>query len=359
MTDHITRDTFEKLFIEATQYAELGNFQQALKLYSKAYTLNPNSYELLWNVGIINEEFNKFSEAIKLYEKVLSLEPNAEYLLGSLILAKLRICDWFNLEQYLGDLKIKLAQGKKVCRPFELTALIDSPQLQLQAATTYNLDAYPQKNIPSPTYIKKGNRIKLGYFSADFHNHPTTYLVASLFESHDKDKFELYGFSFGENYSDSGRQRIQDAFEHFFDVRDNSDEEIANMAKDLQIDIAIDLKGYTKDMRMGIFSYRPAPIQVNYLGFPGTIGSKYYDYIIADKTLIPESNQKFYSERIVYLPNSYQINDTLNGITNTPSRSKFGLPSKGFIFCCFNNNYKISPQIFTSWCKILLNVPNS
>jgi predicted O-linked N-acetylglucosamine transferase (SPINDLY family) len=203
-------------------------------------------------------------------------------------------------------------------------------------------------------------KIRIGYFSADFHNHATAYLMAELFERHDKGKFELIAFSFGPQTNDVMQLRVSQAFDQFIDVASMSNLEVAQFSRELEIDIAIDLKGLTQDSRLGIFSFKAAPIQVSYLGYPGTLGVDYIDYLIADKTLIPKTSIHHFSEKIVYLPNSYQVNDRHRLIASTHfTKQELGLPKDAFIFCCFNNNYKITPDVFDSWVRILKAVDSS
>jgi len=203
-------------------------------------------------------------------------------------------------------------------------------------------------------------KIRLGYFSADFHNHATAYLMAELFERHDRERFELIAFSFGLDDQGEMRQRLTASFDRFLDVSPLSDLQIARQARALNIDIAIDLKGHTLNSRTGIFACRAAPLQVNYLGFPGTSGANYFDYLIADQTLIPERNRLHYSEKIVYLPHSYQVNDRQRRTAAIlPNRPSQGLPETGFVFCCFNNSYKITPAHFDCWMRILKAVEGS
>jgi predicted O-linked N-acetylglucosamine transferase (SPINDLY family) len=204
------------------------------------------------------------------------------------------------------------------------------------------------------------NKIRIGYFSADFRVHPVSTLIAELFELHDKTKFEIIAFSFGEDDKSSMRLRISKSFDQFIDVSNLSDFDIAKLSRDMKVDIAIDLGGYTADSRTGIFSYRAAPIQVHYIGYLGTMGADYIDYIIADKTLIPDASQPYYSEKVVYLPNSYQANDRKRLISDKQfTKQELGLPENSFVFCCFNNNYKILPATFSSWMRILKEVEGS
>jgi len=219
----------------------------------------------------------------------------------------------------------------------------------MQSKFNYEL----QKNKPN-------KKIRIGYYSADYYEHATSYLIAELIELHDKSKFEIFGFSFGPDKDDKMRKRISKAFDQFIDVNLKSDKEVAQLSRDLKIDIAVDLKGFTQFSRFGIFVERCAPIQVNYLGHPGTLGADCIDYIIADKVLIPQKNQKDYSEKIIYLPHCYQVNDSNKKISDKVfTRKELELPKDGFIFCCFNKNYKITPNVFDCWMKILKKVKGS
>jgi protein O-GlcNAc transferase len=190
--------------------------------------------------------------------------------------------------------------------------------------------------------------------------HATANLAAELFERHHRDRFEIVGFQFGPGPQDAMTQRLAGAFDQFIDVRAKSDMEVAQLSRDLEIDIAVDLKGYTQHQRAGIFAHRAAPVQINYLGYPGSLGASYIDYIVADRTLIPAESQHLYSEKVVYLPNSYQVNDGKRQVADRQwSRGELGLPPTGFVFCSFNSAYKITPATFDGWMRILKNVDNS
>jgi predicted O-linked N-acetylglucosamine transferase (SPINDLY family) len=300
-------------------------------------------------------------QAIRDYERALEINPRFEYLLGTLQHLKMLICDWKNFEENILYICQVILLGEKASDPFSLLSLIDSPKLQFNCSKIFANDKY---QLDSDLGVIKKNvintRIKVGYFSADFHNHATAYLMADFFESHDKDKFELIAFSFGPNFQDDMRQRLTNAFDQFIDVRNLTDIEIAKLSRQFNIDIAVDLKGYTNYSRPKIFSYRAAPIQINYLGYPGTMANDCLDYIIADQLLIEDNDRKFYSEKIVRVPGTYQVNDRKRNISERQfTKSELGLPEKGFVFCCFNNNYKITPTIFKAWIEILNSVPNS
>jgi predicted O-linked N-acetylglucosamine transferase (SPINDLY family) len=251
-------------------------------------------------------------------------------------------------------------QGRMVA-PFVLLAVSEDPALHLRAARLYTEQKYP----PAPRPLWTGerhahDRIRVAYLSADFHAHATAYLMAELFERHDRARFEWWGISFGPVKSDPMRTRLEGAFDHFVDVTDRSDAEAARLLRALEIDIAVDLKGYTQDCRPGILGHRPAPLQVNYLGFPGTMGADHIQYVIGDAIVTPPEHAPFYTERIVRLPHCYQPNDRKRAIAGrTPPRAELGLPEHGFVFCCFNNNYKITPEFFGVWMRLLREVEGS
>ena len=279
---------------------------------------------------------------------------------GDLLLPKMTICNWSDLAESFENISKKVMANEKVVNPFPLLSLTDDAMLQKKSSVIYAQDKYPFNPILGPILKRsKNEKIRIGYFSADFKNHPVAFLIAELFEIHDRSQFEIYAFSLIKA-ADEMRGRLQLAFDHSIEIQVMTDIEIAQLSRSLNIDIAVDLTGYTKDSRTGIFSYRAAPIQVNYLGYPGTMGADYIDYIIADKTLIPLDVQSSYSEKVVYLPNSYQVNDRRRAIAEKQfTRHELGLPEDGFVFCCFNNNFKILPATFTSWMRILKAVEGS
>ena len=215
--------------------------------------------------------------------------------------------------------------------------------MQKTSAEIFVKEEYDVQNNQNYKFHKQTKKkIRIGYYSADFRNHPMSYLLANLYELHDKNKFEIIGISFGPDKDDKMRRRVSEAFDEFYDVRLKTDDEIVKFSRELKIDIAIDLMCFTKYNKFGIFVKRCAPKQVNYLGFPGTSGANYLDYIIADKIIIPKESQKYYSEKIVYLPNTYQANDSTKKISDKIfTREELGLPKDVFVFCCVNNNYKI------------------
>jgi len=274
---------------------------------------------------------------------------------------KMSMGKWIGYDATLAAILNKLSVGEKVITPFGVLAISSDPELQLAVAKQYTQKrAKAELALPAIVKRKRNKKIRLGYYSADFRNHAVTQLIAGLFENHDKAQFEVIAFSFGQDNNAEVFQRINQALDQLVDIQGLSDLEVAKLSREMEIDIAVDLMGLVQDSRPGLLAYRAAPIQVNYLGYPGTMGADYIDYIIADHTLIPEDCRQYYSEKIAYLPFSYQANDNKKQIAEKKaSRPELGLPEQGFVFCCFNNNYKINPPIFDSWMRILGQVEGS
>jgi predicted O-linked N-acetylglucosamine transferase (SPINDLY family) len=354
-------DVSEAYLARATARHKRKDLIQAVVDYGMAISINPECAESFFNMGQALLQLKQADSASISFFKALEIKPVFDFLLGTCLHSKMKLCDWGNLSEGLNILEAEVRSLKKVTTPFAALSLIDNPKLHLQAAKTYGNSKFPSNHLlgPIPKRAPK-DRIRVGYFSADFHNHATSYLMAELFEAHDRLKFEIYGFSFGPNTQDEMRNRLSKGFDKFLDVSKLPDSEIAQLSRDLEIDIAIDLKGYTEDSRTEIFAYRCAPIQVNYLGYPGTMGVNYMDYVIADPIVVSESNVESFAEKIVYLPNCYQVNDSKRKISEKQFiRSDCGLPEEGFVFCCFNNGYKIQPQTFQIWMRILQSVEGS
>lgn len=330
-------------------------------VFRKALELAPDLPDSWVNLGVVLDELKQFEAAAECYAKSLALDPDSEFVRGSLLHARMKVCDWHTLADDLPQQLQDVDRDKKVAIPFELLGLTADPAVQARAAAIWVNDKCPIPGAataipPRPPHEK----IRLGYFSADYHAHATMHLMAELFEKHDRQRFELYAFSFGPDKNDAMRQRVSILFDRFIDVRLQSDKAVVQLARDLEIDIAVDLSGFTLGSRPGIFALRAAPLQVNYLVYPGTMGADFMDYLIADSTVIPEANQNYYSEKIVYLPHSYQVNDSKRLISDRfVSREEAGLPPYGFVFCCFNNNFKITPTTFDSWMRILKAVEGS
>lgn len=339
--------------------ANQWRYEEAIANYDKALQIAPHLESALFFKANAEFELKRYEPAIRDMERSMATgrfgtKPSLQHF-------RMQICDWTDFDENIRHIGEDIRQGKSTGSPFALLSLVDDPALHLQAAQ--NLLAYShianQVNALQRTSARN-RKIKIGYYSADFHDHATTFLMAELFESHDLDRFEIHGFSFGPIRTGQMLDRITRKFDHFLEVHGKSDKEIAEQSRSLGIDIAVDLKGFTKDARFGIFAERCAPIQVSYLGYPGTTGARFMDYVIADKTVIPESQQSHYTEKVVYLPHSYQVNDSQRTIsTREFQRSELGLPEQAFVFCCFNNNYKILPATFDSWMRLLQAVDGS
>jgi predicted O-linked N-acetylglucosamine transferase (SPINDLY family) len=339
---------------------ELKQFDVAVASCYTAIALKPDYASAYCNRGIALQELKQFDAAVASYDKAIELKPDYEYLLGIRHHAKMLMCDWQGFAQNVHELNQKIQRNEKASPCFPALSLPISLKDQHTVTEIWSKNKYP-KNVslgPIPK-ISRQSKICIAYYSGDFKDHPVSILTVGLFESHERAKFESIAFSFGPDSQDDYRSRLTNAFDKFIDVKGKSDREIAELSRSLGVDIAIDLGGYTGDCRVGIFSYRAAPIQISYIGYLGTMGADYYDYLIADRTLIPIESQVYYSEKIVYLP-SYQVNDDKQEIPNVAiNRQELNLPINGFVFCCFNANYKITPSTFDGWMRILKAVPDS
>jgi predicted O-linked N-acetylglucosamine transferase (SPINDLY family) len=336
---------------------QIKKYEEAIACFDRALLYKPELYLALSNKGNSLDELNRFEDSIACYEQAISLNPNIDWIYGDLLHMKMKIFSIKNIKKEIEVIKAAILSNRKVIAPFELLSLVDDPFLQKRASEIFVKWSYP-RNTSLGLIAKHAwkEKIHIAYFSADFKNHPVALLTAQLYEIHDRSQFEIYAFSLVKA-TDEMRNRLLGIFDHFIDVENQSDIEIARLARALDIDIAVDLTGFTQDSRTGIFAYRAAPIQVNWLGYPGTMGADYMDYIIADKTLIPPQAEQFYSEKVVYLPNSYQVNDRKRLISDRQfTRQELYLPEDGFVFCCFNNNFKVLPATFEGWMKILKEV---
>ena len=340
---------------------DLKRYKESLLSHEKSISIN-NQYADAWlNKGLTCIALKDFINALICFRTALEINPHHIYLLGDLVHTQLIIGNWDDLDENILTLTKDISCGLNASTPFPMLSAMDDPHLHLQAAKLWTNNKYPLKSS-LPAIPKRGHsKIRVGYFSPDFKDHPVSLLTAELFELHDRNQFEVFAFSLqAEDPNNPVRKRLVEGFDQFIGVENKSDQEVAQLARDHEIDIAIDLCGHTQFARTGIFSYRAAPLQVNYLGYPGTLGADYYDYIIADPTLITEPDQQFYSEKIAYLPNSYMVDDSKRLPSDrTFSKAELNLPESKFIFCCFNNSYKLNGETLNSWAKIISKVPNS
>jgi protein O-GlcNAc transferase len=340
----------------------LKRYEEAIAHYDKALSLKSDYHEAWANKGVTLHELKRYEEAIAHYDKALSLKSDINWLQGYLVHLKMKIGAWNNFQEDVDSIVNKLNFHQKSSSPFEILSLIDDASLLKKSSEIYANDKYPFN--PALGIISKrpkNQKIRIGYFSADFRNHPISFLTAQLYEIHDRSRFEVFAFSLHRALEDDETNlRLRKGFDRFIDAENMSDLEIAEKARELEIDIAIDLSGQTQYAKPGIFSFRAAPIQVNWLGYPGTSGADFIDYIVADKTVIPESHHQFYTEKVVYLPDTYMVDDSKRiPSSRVFTREECGLPENAFVFCCFNNDYKFNPHVLDGWSNILIAVENS
>jgi protein O-GlcNAc transferase len=339
--------------------AQTKRFAPAAHSFGKALSLHPESAASWHNRGLAFAELEQFGQAIRDHTRALALQPRLPNLRGDLVLAKLNACDWHDLAPERRRISQALLNGEPAIAPFGNLLISDSAEDQLLCARTWMVS----HAAPVPPLWRgeryHHDRIRVSYVSGDFRAHPVGALIVSLLESHDREKFESFGVSFGPDDGSEMRSRIAAALEHFIDVRGRSDLEIARVMCESEIDIAVDLMGITADCRPGIFAARPAPVQAAYLGYPGTMGAEFIDYVLADGIVVPEGTERFFSEKIAWLPNCYLPAACAPEPPQPWTRAEAGLPEDVFVFCCFNTNFKILPETFASWMTILRAAENS
>lgn len=339
---------------------DLSRFKEAVDCFDEALRRDPQSVEALYNRSDTRRNLKRYDLAIEDLESLLAISPKYDYAPGYLLYAKLSSCDWAGMPELVSKIEADLRKGLRCATPFIMVSASQSSELALVATEIYVADKCPAKTPLWQSERYQHEKIRLAYLSADFHSHATAYLMAELFETHDSTRFETMAVSFGPSEDGPMRKRLEAAFDRFVDVREMSDFDVAQFLRNAEIDIAIDLKGHTHESRPGILAHRPAPIQINYLGFPGTMAASYIDYLIADHIVTPPGSERFYREKIVRLPGSYQVNDRSRLIAATSGgRMEHHLPEQGFVFCCFNNSFKILPEIFAIWMRLLASVEGS
>ena len=350
---HLNENYTAAIYNLGNAYKAISKYRIALEYYYKAIISDPKFFDAYYDYAELLERTGRIEEALKYYSKLLELNPNHPYLLGSIVRSKLNICEWSSLESEIKEIKNNLFNAKTI-NAFDILFITDSLKHQIEVIKQYSEDKFPDtRNIANLKEDSNNNKIKIGYYSSDFSNHPVGYSIVQLFEFHNKEKFEVYAFYFGKKY-DEITEKISRECKKFIDVSNISDFELINLSKKIGISIAVNLNGFTNNSRTKIFAGRLSPIQINALGYPSTMMAPYMDYIIADEIVIPERNQKFFKENIIYLPFFYHVSDDRKKISSKNYTYKdFNLPSDKFIFCCFNNILKINPYIFSLWMKIL------
>jgi len=340
---------------------EVQRYDEALASYDRALAHHPRFAEALQHRGAVLAHLSRHEEASNDFTRALELEPDLPFAAGALLRAKMQCCDWSGFDDACARINADVQAGKHAVDPFVFLGLQSSVTHQLQCARTWVDHAFR----PASTALWTGeryrhDRIRLAYLSADFHDHPMAHLMAGLFEMHDRTRFETIAISLNEFGGSAIEARLQQAFGNFIVVARQTDREVAARLRELEVDIAVDLNGFTHGCRAGILALRPAPIQVNYLGYPGTMGAPYIDYIVADECVIPLEHRASFTEKIAYLPDTYQVNDSRRRIASaTASRAEAGLPETGIVFCSFNASYKITPAMFDIWMRLLRDVDGS
>lgn len=337
---------------------KLRRFEAVIDCYDKALACDASLVQAHRMRGVALFELKRYREAIASFDGALALDPDAWYMEGMRFHVKQILCDWQDAEGEIARIEKLVAEGKRCAPPLSLLSISDAPALQRKAAEMHVFDTCPPSATAPQTL--RHERIRIGYFSSDFRNHAVSYLTAGLFERHDRERFEIFGFSTRPVAEDATRLRIAKSIEHFVDVCSMSDLEVTRLSRALEIDIAVDLNGLSSGNRTSIFAQRAAPVQVNYLGYPGTMGADFMDYLIADETVIPERQREHYAEKIAYLPDTFQCTDPDLMIAATKvTREEQGLPEDGFVYCCFNSSVKITPRLFDVWMRVLARVERS
>ena len=340
----------------------LNRVNEALACYNRALSLEPDNVEVLNKRGNLLQDLRRWEEAARDYECALNIDPDSTHPKGMLHHSRMWCCDWRSFEEMVARLHSDIRAEIRSNFPFAGLSYLNSAKDAVQCARIWARELFP----PTPQPIWTGeryehDRIRVAYLSPDLRQHPVGYFIVDLIERHDRGRFETIALSLYQDRPSEIRARLKNAFERFIEVEETTtDREVAQQMRELEIDIAVDCAGYTARARTGIFALRPAPIQVSYLGYPGTMGAEYIDYILADRVVIPEEHFPSYSEKVVHLPDSYQANDSTRRVAeHTPARPELGLPEHGFVFCCFNNSFKITPQVFEVWMGLLRDVEDS
>jgi protein O-GlcNAc transferase len=339
----------------------MGRFDAAADAYKRALGLSPESAKAWLALATAMHALRRHDDALAACEKALAIDPAIKRAQGLRFLAELSTWEWRNFDRDRSSLIAGGNQATAMTAPFAVICATSSSFDQLKCAERYVAEAHP----PPARGIERGasrarDRITVAYLSADFGEHAVSLLIAGLFEHHDRSRFRTVAISFGRDDKSRMRDRIVGSFETFIDVGARSDLEVATLMRELEVDIAVDLMGHTESSRTGILAQRPAPIQVNYLGYPGTMGAQFIDYIVADRFVIPPEQRHHYTEKVVYMPDTFQVNDSQRPLVESrPSRAEHGLPAEAFVFCAFNTAHKITPLMFDIWMRLLSGVEHS
>ncbi len=353
----------QALHLLGVTFAQAGDAARGAALMERALRLEPGDAAAWSNRGNALEDLRRHADALACYERAWALGAAIDYLPGHRLRSRLQVARWDGWDAAVDDAAARVRQGSRAAMPFDLLSIVDDPALHRRCAEIYAQDRCPADGtlgpLPPPAARAPGRRIHVGYFSSDFYEHATLHLMLEMLERHDRARFELTAFSFGTYRDDAWRQRLARSVDRVVDVHARSDREAAALARQLGVDIAVDLKGHTNSARAGIFGWRAAPLQAAFLGYPGSFGSPLMDYAIADRTVVPDSGLAHWTERVVRLPGCYQPNMARREVAPLPSRAAAGLPAGAFVYASFNASYKITPAVWAGWMRILRRVPGS
>ena len=364
-------DSYDRALALRPDYAEAFNnravalwslkrFAESLADCDRAVGLMPDFADALYNRANALAELNRMEEALAGYEQVLALAPDHPSALSGLANAALMIGDWQRTAELAPRLKADVLEGKSIIQPFVLMGYHDDNELQMRCSQNYVRQAGPGPLPPLWSGERYSHdRVRVAYLSADLHQHVTASLMVEMFECHDRTRFEIIAVSFGPDDNSPMRQRLMGAFDSFVDARLQDDRSVAQMLRQWEIDIAVDLGGHTSGARPWVLAHRPAPVQAKYMGYPGTSGCDFIDYIVADRMVVPPDQDPFFSEKIAALPTTLWVTDTRRDLQTPPTRAEAALPETGFVFCCFNHNWKITPPQFDIWMRLLGQVDGS
>lgn len=344
--------------------ARVDRAREAAACFAESIRLDPGYADAHLNLGSVRSLLGERDLALASFRAALELRPQDAAIRECVLTEMQHMCDWSRFEELSGLQRACAADPSQRVNPFSLLSIPSSAADQLQCARSHARQcsaAVPAGSTPlfQRRAPQAGQRLRVGYLSADFHEHATAYLAAELFELHDRSRFEVVAYSYGPNDRSGTRERLVRAFDRFSELHPYSHAEAARAISADAVDILVDLKGYTTHARTAIMALRPAPLQVSYLGYPGTMGAEFIDYLIADRFIVPPGSERFYSERLVFMPDTYQVNDRKRAVADTPARRALNLPEQGVVFCCFNQTYKILPETFAVWMRLLAAVPGS
>jgi predicted O-linked N-acetylglucosamine transferase (SPINDLY family) len=336
-------------------------YDAALQCFSRALALNPRHPDAHYERGMVLQGMQRLDEAIDAFGETLRINPVYPFAKGSLLHAKMLACDWAGLDALDRSLRADVAAARRAARPFGYQGLCDDEASLRRCAEIFTASRFPRTEVGFPRRLPgAGPKLRIGYVCGEFREQATSILMAEAWELHDRDAFELHAFDAGWSDASPRRARIERSFDRLTDISRKSDLDAARLVHESGIDVLVDMNGFFGRGRQGVFAMCPAPIQVTYPGFPGTSGADYMDYLIADPNVVPDASRKHYREQVVRLPHCYQANDRKRPMAERVlTRVELGLPAGAFVFCCFNNSYKITPATFASWMRILQAVEGS